>query len=90
MEYGVKIVPVGETVDVKLTDALADQRDIITGTRGPRTSASHRSKDEMEALSVANNLAALRNLHGLGEVVTFHRCRHDEGINDCASVVIRL
>lgn len=47
-----------------------------------------RGNDPAEAEAVADQIAALRDSLGLTGRISYHVCRHDEGIGDCASAVI--
>ena len=67
-----------------LLDYFSDYR-AVTTSAGP--SGELRESDSAEMDGVADTLASLRDSLGLPDVVTYHVCRHDEGLNDCAATV---
>lgn len=81
MEYVVKIA--SDNAPVALLEAHALYRDLAPGNP-----SEYRSRDEAEGLAVARELADLRDHLGLSADISFHVCRHDEGIGDCSQAVV--
>lgn len=46
-----------------------------------------RTNDAAEAEAIADQLASLRDALGLTKRITYHLCRHDEGIGHCTGIV---
>lgn len=69
-----------------LFDYLKDYK-ILANVDG-NTEVELRGADSAEAEAVADQLASLRDSLGLsGKRITYHVCRHDEGIGHCTGVI---
>jgi hypothetical protein len=67
-----------------LTSLLAD----FAGSGPTTTPGEVRDADEAELDAMSEMLAELRTACGLTDEVTYHVCRHDEGIGDCSAAVV--
>ena len=68
-----------------LSDYVKDYK--VLSNVGGNAEIELRGADSAEAEAVADQLAALRDSLGLVGRISYHVCRHNEGIGHCTGVV---